>query len=150
MRVLALDHGSRRIGYAWSDPLLVAAHPGGVLERTTPEADLAALARLCQEQEVSLVVVGLPLNMDGSEGPQAASARRFMVLLREHLGLPVEAWDERLTTREARRILQQDRRSRRDRRDALAAALLLSSFLEANRDRIARGASGGVSASPEA
>ena len=140
-RVLALDHGERRIGYAWTDPLRIAAHPGGVLERRSLKEDLEAIERLCAEQEVTLVIVGLPMNMDGSEGPQAAQARAFVQEVAAHLALPVKTFDERLTTVEADRILDLEgvprgggrgRRLRLQRRDALAASLLLEAYLGAS------------------
>jgi putative Holliday junction resolvase len=139
-RILALDHGERRIGIAWTDPLRIATHPGGVLERRTLEEDLQAIAQLCADREVTLVIVGLPVNMDGSEGPQAAQARAFMEALAGRLTQPVQAFDERLTTVEADRILDLEgvprggprgRRLRRQRRDALAASLLLEAYLGA-------------------
>jgi putative Holliday junction resolvase len=145
VRILALDHGSRRIGVAWSDALLVAAHPGTVIHRTTREDDLRRLRELCDEREAALVVVGIPRNMDGSEGPQAREARAFLAWLEGELDVPVEPWDERLTSAGADQIMDErglsrssaaGRARRRAERDALAACLILGSYLEAHRAQL--------------
>jgi putative Holliday junction resolvase len=137
--VLALDYGSKRIGIAVSDPDGEFAFPAGVLERRGGKKDLEALRELVRERDVTRILVGLPLHLDGREGTEADAARAFALAVGEATGLPVELLDERWTTREAERSLRdaQPRRGRRQRTrvDAAAAALLLRTFLERERAR---------------
>ena len=123
MRVLAIDHGLARAGVAISDPSETIASPVGVVE--PPEAE--AVAKLAAEREAELVVVGLPVSLDGDEREQALTARRFADELAGLTEIPVETWDERLTTRMA----DASRRSGAGAApDALAAAHLLESYLQ--------------------
>ena len=130
-RVLALDHGSVRIGVAVSDAAGIAAHPRGYID-----ADGRALERvgaLVAELDVDRIVVGLPVSLDGSEGPSAIAARAFAAEVAESTGLPTELADERFTTAIAERALIETgtRRDRRRRvRDGAAAAVLLQGWLE--------------------
>ena len=103
MRVLALDHGEARCGCALSDPSGTLATPLEAIERPDTKRGLAAIARLVTERGAELVVVGLPLTMAGEEGEQAARARAFAQRLAARVDVPVELWDERLTTRQAER-----------------------------------------------
>jgi putative Holliday junction resolvase len=103
MRVLALDHGEVRCGCALSDPSGTLATPLEAVERPDTRRGLAAIAALVEERGVERVVVGLPLTMAGAEGEQAARARAFAQRLGERIDVPVELWDERLTTRQAER-----------------------------------------------
>ena len=131
MRVLALDHGAARCGAALSDPSGTIVRPIDPIEPPDPMAVVA----LVEEHSVELVVVGLPVSLDGSEGAQAASAREFAAELDERVGVPVETYDERLTTRMAAASRQAGSRASED---SLAAAHLLDSFLiaaEARRSR---------------
>ncbi len=134
MRVLGLDIGERRIGIALSDPSGTLARPLQTLVRSSRPADFAALAALVAEHEVELVVVGRPLSLDGSEGPQARRIARYADALAAHLPVPVVFWDERFTTVEAEEILRRNRRRRKraDRADvdAVAAALILQRYLD--------------------
>src|SRR5262249_32457377 len=125
MRVLALDHGSARIGCAISDPSGTLATPLPVIE--PPEA--RAVAELVEEHGVELVVVGLPLHLSGEEGSQAALARTFCGELEAILRVPVETYDERLTTRMAE---ASSRAGAAAARDSLAAAHLLQAYLSAH------------------
>ena len=137
MRLLGLDLGSKRIGVAVSDEMGWTAQGLAVLNRHGGKRDLENIARLVQEQRVEEVVLGLPINMDGSEGEQARKAREFAERLREHLELPVHLWDERLTTWEAEGILKQagvKGRKRRQVVDKVAATLILKSYLEAREN----------------
>jgi len=134
-RVLALDVGDRRIGLACSDPTGVLATPAGVYRRSNGPDDLATdldrIVDLVEERQAAAVVVGLPINMDGSEGPQARKTRAFADNLAQR-GLKVVLWDERLTTVEATRTLQDQgvKRKRIDRHvDELAATLILEGYL---------------------
>lgn len=135
MRVLAIDYGERRLGLAVSDEEGTFAFPAGALERRGTRRDLAALADLARERGVAAVVVGLPLHMDGREGPEAKAAREFARAVAEATGLPVETFDERWTTREAERSLRaQGLVGRRGRAikgavDEVAATLLLRAWL---------------------
>lgn len=132
--VIGLDLGRRRIGAAVSSsglaPTLLAN-----IERSSPERDLERLRSLVREWQAEAIVVGLPLNMDGSEGAAAHNARGFAAWLSQRLGLPVELCDERLTSFEARERLKSSGRSRAGRKarvDSMAAALILEGWLAAN------------------
>ncbi len=127
MRVLAIDHGEVRAGTAVCDPSGTIVRPLGVI--SPPEA--AEAARVAAEQGAELIVVGLPVSLDGAERDQAASARSFAEALAAEAAIPVETYDERLTTRMA---AQSARGGASAPTDALAAAHLLESFL-ASRER---------------
>ena len=128
MRVLALDYGTARIGCAVSDPSGTLVRPIAVIE----PADAREVARVAEELGAERVVVGLPLNMDGTEGGQAQATRAFSEQLREALAMPVETYDERLTTRMA----QASRRAGAGAaEDSLAAAHLLEAYLAASAER---------------
>ena len=132
-RVLALDLGKKRIGLALSDPLGITAQGLPTLERTRIREDLDAIARLVQEHGVTLILMGNPLHMSGTEGRQAAYAREFAGRVASRTGVEVKFWDERLTTVEAHRVLRQsgvsiEKRARAV--DRLAAVILLGSYLD--------------------
>jgi putative Holliday junction resolvase len=132
-RVLALDLGKRRIGLALSDELGVTAQGLETLERTNIRTDLARLSELVLQREVTTILIGNPLHMSGHEGRQAVHAREFGARLQAATGLPVEFWDERLTTVEAQRVLRQSGISIEKRAkavDRLAAVILLESYLD--------------------
>jgi putative Holliday junction resolvase len=129
VKVLALDYGSARTGVAVSDPTGTVARPLAVVERAATEDGIARLVELAREEEVERIVVGLPITLRGEHGAQAEETDRFVQLLRAAVGLPVESFDERFTTKLAR----QTRRGRAEGppvgQDAVAAAHLLSSYL---------------------
>lgn len=132
MRALGIDVGSVRIGLALSDPLGFSAQPLEVLRRTSVERDLKALRELIAKHEVDTLVIGLPYNMNGTEGPAAQAAREFARLL-EPLGLPIEFADERASTMIAEQALLEGdvrRDKRKDIRDKVAAAVILQSWLD--------------------
>jgi len=132
-RILAVDYGRVRLGLAVSDALGMASHPLPALRRSSPEADLVALRAVLAERDVRRLVVGLPLNMDGSEGPMALEARAFGTWLSAATSLPVEYEDERLSTEEAEDFLRTAGLRPSDRkklRDSVAAAVILRSVLE--------------------
>jgi putative Holliday junction resolvase len=134
-RVLALDLGSKRVGVAVSDPLGIIAQGLPTLAATGRKVILAAVARLVAEQGVVRIVVGLPLRLSGVDGPEALAARTFAAQLSRRLHLPVELWDERLTTVQAERTLLEGntrRERRRQERDRLAATLILQGWLDAH------------------
>ena len=138
-RILALDVGDKRVGLAITDPLGITAQPLFTLHRSTLRADLKAIARFIRQHGVGVVVVGNPLNADGSESKQAAKAQAFAKALEaEHPGLKHHLLDERLTTREAHQLLDMAgsrvsgkgcRVSRTEMIDQVAAVLLLEAFL---------------------
>jgi len=140
-RVLGMDVGARRIGLAVSDPLGITAQGIETLERRNKRTDFGILERVIRRYEVGEIVVGYPLRMSGSTGNQSEKMAAFAEELRRKFALPVHLWDERLTTAEAHRILDQTEMSTRRRSevvDQMAAVLILQSFLEArahNRDQ---------------
>ena len=132
-RVLGLDYGSHRIGVAVSDPLGITAQPLPALHREGSRNVIAGIGRLIAGLGVDSVVVGLPLLLNGDEGPQAARARSFGDMLSAELSLPVTMWDERLTTAQSERHLIDSgvrRERRKEIRDSLSAMILLQSFLD--------------------
>lgn len=132
MRIAALDVGDARIGVAICDELGLTARGVGVVRRRGGTRDLEAVAGLLAPFAPERVVVGLPLNLDGTEGPQAAKVRRFAARLAEHGGYRIELWDERLTTVEAEGVLRETgvhHRRRKQLVDQVAAAGILRSYL---------------------
>jgi putative Holliday junction resolvase len=132
-RVLALDLGSRRIGLAISDELGWTAQGLPTLERTNTQTDLAAIASLIREHDVRLVLAGNPLRLSGAESTGSQYAARFAEQLRRRTGVPVRLWDERLTSREAGRVLRSSGISISKRAkavDRLSAVLLLESYID--------------------
>lgn len=133
MRLLGIDPGEKRIGLAISDPGRIIATAAGVIERGTAAETLEQLRAAARRHGAVGVVVGLPLMMDGSEGPASRRAREFVESLRGALGIPVALWDERLTTAEADRLMKSaglSRRRRGARIDGLAAQRILQSYLD--------------------
>ena len=127
MRVLALDHGEARCGCAVSDPTGTLATPLAAIERPDTRKGLARLAALAAELDAETIVVGLPVTLGGEEGAQAVTARGFAERLQQSVGLPVDLYDERLTTRMAEASGgTTDAHSR-------AAAHLLESYLASRR-----------------
>lgn len=134
MRIGGLDVGDRTIGVAMSDELGWTAQAVEVIRRTTPERDLARLAELARQHGIERWVVGMPRNMNGTYGPRAEFTKAFMQMLEEKLGMGVEAWDERMTTMQAERVLLEADVSRAKRRqviDKMAAAVILQGYLDA-------------------
>ena len=132
MRIMAVDYGDARTGVAVSDLLCSIVGFTTVIHSRNPDKTLAELARLAKEREVSQLVVGLPKNMDGTEGSRAQLCREFAQRLEEATGLPVALWDERRTTVEAHNILSQHNyhgKKRKDTVDAVAASLILEGYL---------------------
>ena len=133
MRIVALDHGAKRIGVAAGDTETGMAFAHRAVKRRSLDHDLARVVELCTDEGAELVVVGLPLNLDGSEGSQAALVRAFGEALRE-AGLAIVYEDERLTSWEAEQRLERagsapDRRSGEV--DSAAAQLILQQYLDA-------------------
>ncbi len=136
MRVLAIDLGERRVGFAVSDDEGIIASPLRIAQvRSLPDACEVVLAAV-EETGAGKVVLGHPRNMDGRAGPKAKEAEEFAAMLRED-GLIVELWDERLTTAEAERSMKDANLSRKQRKkslDAVAAQRILQSWLQAQRN----------------
>ena len=133
MRVLAIDHGTKRMGIAISDPSGIIAQPLEFIPAEPFPAFLERLKELILEKEVEMILVGMPRNMDGSYGPAAAKVQEFVAVLKETIAIPVKTWDERLTSAQANRMLVQAdvrRKDRKEKVDKAAAAILLQSFLD--------------------
>jgi putative Holliday junction resolvase len=133
-RILALDYGTKRVGVALSDELGWTAQPLETFERRTLDWDVAHIAALVGSHGVERVVLGLPLQLDGREGPAVRAMREFTVKLEAGLPVPLVLWDERMTTKAAEDLLIAADVSRKKRKgvvDRIAAAILLRSYLEA-------------------
>src|ERR1041384_1681180 len=132
MKVLAVDLGVKRTGFAVSDPAEKMALALPTLEDVTP----TDVARVAEEQQVETIVVGLPINMDGTAGPAARRSLDFAEELKLHVEIPVVTWDERLSTAEGDARLRQaglNRKERRKRADVAAAVVILESFLRRSK-----------------
>ena len=137
-RVMALDVGKVRIGVALSDPLGYTAQPLLTLWRKSRGEDLRSLLQLIRKHEVARIVVGNPLHMSGDLSPWAAKVQQFAEELRTRSGLPVELWDERLSSVEAHEILDEAGHDRRDRKqiiDQVAAVVILRGWMESREQR---------------
>ena len=133
MRILAIDHGTVRMGIAISDELKVIAQPLEFIPAQPFAAFLDRLKELLRLNEVELILVGMPRNMDGSYGPAAQKARDFITALQAAVNVPIKTWDERLTSVQANRYLIQAgtrRQKRKEKVDQTAAAILLQSYLD--------------------
>ena len=133
MRIIALDHGSRRIGVAISDEMKILAQPLEYIPAEPFEGVTKRLDELLSANQVELIVIGLPRNMDGTYGPAAEKVREFVAAIQPSVGVPIKFWDERLTSVQANRALIEGG-ARRDKRkqkvDQTAAAILLQSYLD--------------------
>lgn len=133
IRILGLDVGSVRVGVALSDPLGVTAQPLEVIDRRQKDP-WERIAELVEEHGVERVVVGRPLRLGGEEGPAVAAVNEFIEKLSSSVQVPIDTWDERLTTAQAERIMIEGgvrRKKRRQSIDRVAAALILQSYLDA-------------------
>ena len=138
MRILGVDYGRRRLGLAVSDEEELLASPISIYRRTSEALDLAYLTALVKERGVGAIVVGLPLNANGSHGEMATEVTTFAARLQRAARVPVEAFDERFTSQEAERVLIEadlSRRRRKSLRDGLAATLILQGFLDRRQAR---------------
>jgi putative Holliday junction resolvase len=133
MRILALDHGTRRVGVAISDELKMIAQPLEFIP-AEPFADLLVrLKEILRDKEVELILLGMPRNMDGSYGPAALKVQEFAAVLKDKIAVPIQLWDERLTTAQAQRFLIEGnvrRQQRKEKVDKMAASILLQSYLD--------------------
>ena len=134
MRILGIDYGDRHIGLALSDPLLLTAQPLGTYRLTGREKDDRAYFQdLVARHDVWEIVIGDPLRMDGTEGTRAAKTRGFAAWLKKAVGKPIVFVDERLTTKQAGRILRDESlrgRKKKSREDQISAVIILSTHLE--------------------
>jgi putative Holliday junction resolvase len=136
VRTMGLDIGTRTIGVATSDELGIAAHGLKTIRRKSMEEDLKEIATIIRELEIDKIVVGLPKNMDGTLGRQAEIVLQWVEGLKDKIHIPVETWDERLSTIGASKVLLEADLSRRKRKkviDKLAAVLILQGYLEQRR-----------------
>jgi len=132
MRILGIDYGEKRIGLALSDELEMTARGLSVIERRSKEKDLEAIAAAVSEHGVGAIVVGYPLRLDGSAGIQCGKVDRFMAAIRGVVPVPVIAWDETLSTKEAEGLLHEagvKRKKKRGMVDRIAAAFILQDYL---------------------
>ena len=132
MRVMAIDYGDARTGIAISDLLCSLVGSTTVIHSRNSEKTMAEIQKLIRENGVTEIVLGLPKNMDGTEGVRAELCREFGRTLEEATGLPVKMWDERRTTVEAHNILSQHNyhgKKRKNTVDAVAASLILEGYL---------------------
>ena len=137
MKIMGVDYGDARTGIAISDLMCSIVGSTCVVPSRNKEKAMADIVKLCKDNMVGEIVVGLPKNMDGSEGPRAELCRQFASELEVATGLPVKLWDERRTTFEAHNILSQHNyhgKKRKNTVDAVAASLILEGYL-AFRDR---------------
>ena len=133
MRILAIDHGSKRMGIAISDQLKMIAQPLEFIPAEPFAKFLERLKTLLRDKEVELILVGMPRNMNGSYGPAALKVQDFVSVLKGAVTVPVETWDERLTSAQANRFLIEGnvrRAKRKEKVDQTAAAILLQSYLD--------------------
>jgi putative Holliday junction resolvase len=133
MRILGIDHGTVRMGIAISDELKQIAQPLEVIAAEPFAQFLARLKQLLREHEVELILVGMPRNLNGSYGPAALKVQDFVAALKGAVTVPVQTWDERLTSVQANRFLTEGgarREQRKEKVDKVAAAILLQSYLD--------------------
>ena len=135
-RIMGIDYGDARTGIAFSDLLCSIVGSTTVIHSRRPEKTLEEIGKLCKEKEVGEIVMGLPKNMDGTEGPRAELCREFAGKVQEVTGLKVTLWDERRTTVEAHNILSQHNyhgKKRKNTVDAVAATLILEGYLNSKK-----------------
>ncbi len=136
MRILGIDLGEKRIGLAISDPLGYTAQGLETLHVKGKKEVVPGLAAVCRKHEVGEIVIGLPVNMNGTFGPKAEEVKKLMPELERACGVPVHSWDERLTSRQAGRLMVEEGLSRQKQKmqsDRLAATLILQGYLESKR-----------------
>src|SRR5438477_5176188 len=133
MRILAIDHGTKRMGIAVSDELGMIAQPLEFIPAEPFARFLGRLKQILSEKQVELILVGMPRNMDGSYGPAALKVQEFVAALKDAVTVPIKMWDERLTSAQANRFLIEGnvrREKRKEKVDKMAAAILLQSYLD--------------------
>lgn len=140
MRIMGIDLGTKRIGIAMSDELFLTAQGADTIYRgQSPNADIAAIKKLILDNGVCEIVVGLPINMNGTHGPKSKETLAFIEELKKVTDLPIKTWDERLTTVQAERVLLEANVSRAKRRgsiDKMASQIILQSYLDSRKKGI--------------
>jgi putative holliday junction resolvase len=136
-RLLGLDVGDKRMGVAICDETQTLARPLLTLNRASKKEDFAKIAALCREHAIEKVIVGLPKTLRNEEGPQAQRVRRYAAELQAALSLPIEFWDERFSTAEARDLIIGHALMRKNEIDAIAAAVILQDYLDGHNPRYA-------------
>ncbi len=140
MKIMAVDYGDARTGLAVCDRTETLASPVGVIEEKSLAKVAEKIVYAGREFEAGMVVLGLPVNMDGSEGPRAQKTRKLGGILQGILGVPLEYWDERNTTKQAAQLMNEAGtygKKRREKLDAVAAAVILESYLVSRRNKSA-------------
>jgi len=136
-RWMAIDYGTKRIGIALTDMLKYTSQPYTTIQQTGRKEVIGRIRHIADEMEVEKIIVGLPMNMDGTESVMSQSARKFADELIKEIHIPVDMWDERLSSAFAENILIEEadmsRKKRKKVRDKLAACLILQSYLESNK-----------------
>lgn len=136
MRILGIDLGEKRVGLALSDPLGITAQGLETLLVKNKKEVVTGITAVCKKHAVIEIVIGLPMNMNGSFGPKAQEVQALIPVLEKMTGVPVRSWDERLTSRQAGRLMIDEGLSRQKQRknsDRMAATLILQNFLESKR-----------------
>jgi putative Holliday junction resolvase len=136
MKIMGLDVGQVRIGIAISDTTETIAQSRGLIKRTNIKDDIKSIKTTAEENDVGLIVIGLPLNMDGSSGKQAEAILEFKDIIAKEINLPTETYDERLTSKQAESVLIEgdiSRKKRKGKIDTLAAVLILQGFLDSRK-----------------
>lgn len=139
MRILAVDHGEKRIGLALSDPTATIASPFKVIEHSSRRIDAAQVANLAAENQVALIVIGQSYDEEGNPTLAGRRAARFAEALKEQTQIPVVLWDESFSTQEARETriaMGVSRKKRSGHMDELAAVMILKSYLDANKPMV--------------
>lgn len=137
MRILGIDYGDRHIGLAVSDPLHLTAQPLMTYQMSGEEKDRHFFRDLVHSQEVGLIVIGIPVRMDGSPGSRAKKTRDFGQWLENAVGLTVVFWDERLTTRQAQGVMKGQKVRLKDKQSVenrISASIILAGYLESRRE----------------
>ena len=138
MRILGVDYGDSRIGLSVCDEMEILASPLVTIKSLSMKKNIDSVSDIAKRENVSLIVVGLPLNMDGSEGERAGKSRAFGRVLERVSGIKVEYFDERLTSVEAEEIMQSvgvKKDKRKNIVDRIAAQLILQSYIDANKNK---------------
>ena len=136
MRILGIDFGEKRIGVAVSDPLGFTAQGLETIPNQSRRQVLDALLKVCREYDVKEIVIGLPVNMNGTLGPKAEEISKLVPEMEKILNIPIKTLDERLTSRQAGRLMIEQglsRQKQRNQSDRIAATIILQSYLESKR-----------------
>lgn len=136
MRIMGFDVGTKTIGVAISDESGLIAQPLCVIKRGSFSKDLEEIRRLIEEHSIKMIVVGMPVNMNGTLGPRSEETQRFIDKIKDKVPVPVETWDERLSTAAVTRVLIEGDASRAKRKtvvDKLAASYILQGYLDSRK-----------------